>query len=353
MSNYTNITADDSRGIGLVRSEKLTGIQKAAILFITLGLDTSSNIIKKLPEKDIQRVTAEIANTVKVQPSTQKNVLEEFTNIHKARSYILEGGVDYAKSLLSKALGAQKAHEVMDKVGAVAQQAQPFNMARKADAQQILSLIVNEHPQTIALVLCYIQAEKAGQVLSALPEEIQSDVAKRIASMKSTSPEVVHEVEDVIDTKLSSVIKPDHAVIGGIGTLVQILNQVDISSEKNIIESLGKDDPELADKVRSNMFVFEDVIKLDNLSIQRVLRDVDSKDLAMALKGSSEEVAEAILRNMSKRAGAALKEDIEYLGPVRLVDVEKAQQNIVSIIKNLDEAGEIIIARGGEDVIIE
>lgn len=336
----------------MARNEKLSGVQKAAILFITLGLDASSNIIKKLPEKDIQKITFEIANTVKVQPSVQKSVLEEFLNLNKARNYILEGGMEYAKSLLSKALGAQKAHEVMDQVGEIAQQSQPFNVARKADAQQLLSLIVNEHPQTIALILCYIQPDKAGQVLSGLPVEIQSDVAKRIASMKNTSPAVVHKVEEVIESKLSSVIKPDHAAIGGIGALVNILNQVDIGSEKNIIESLEKDEPELAEKVRSSMFVFEDIVKLDNISIQRVLRDVDNKDLSLALKGSSEEVSDAVFRNMSKKAGAALKEDIEYLGPVRLVDVEKAQQSIISIIRKLDESGEIIIARGGEDAII-
>lgn len=337
----------------MAKNEKLSGAQKAAILFITLGLDASSNIIKKLPDKDVQKVTFEIANTVKVQPAVQKSVLEEFSNLNKARHYILEGGMEYAKSLLSKALGAQKAHEVMDQVGEIAQQSQPFNVARKADAQQLLSLIVNEHPQTIALILCYIQPDKAAQVISGLPEEIQSDVAKRIASMKSTSPEVVREVEEVLESKLSSVIKPDHAVIGGIGTLVKILNQVDIGSEKNIIESLGRDEPELADKIRDNMFVFEDIVNLDDLSIQRVLRQVDSKDLALALKGSSEEVANAIYRNMSKKASASLKEDIEYLGPVRLVDVEKSQQNIVSVIRALDESGEIIIARGGKDVIIE
>lgn len=336
----------------MVKNEKLTGVQKAAILFITLGLDASSNIIKKLPDKDIQKITFEIANTVKVQPSVQKSVLEEFMNLNKARNYMLEGGMEYAKSLLGKALGAQKAHEVMDQVGAVAQQSQPFNVARKADAQQLLSLIMNEHPQTIALILCYIQPDKAGQVLSGLPVEIQSEVARRIASMKNTSPAVVHEVEEVIESKLSSVIKPDQAAIGGIGALVKILNQVDIGSEKNIIESLGKDEPELAEKVRSSMFVFEDIVKLDNMSIQRVLRDVENKDLALALKGSSEEVADAIYRNLSRKAGATLKEDIEYLGPVRLVDVEKAQQNIVSVIRKLDEAGEIVIARGGEDVII-
>lgn len=338
--------------MGMQRSDKLTGVQKAAILFITLGPEISSNIIKKLPETDIQKVTFEIANTVKINSSVKDTVLDEFVNLNKAKDYILEGGIEYAKTLLSKALGVQKAMEIMDQVGEITQQYRPFGVARKADPQQLLSLIMNEHPQTIALVLCYMQAEKAGQILSGLPVEIQADVAKRIASMRSTSPAIVHEVEQVLEKKLSSVIRPDLATIGGISSLVTILNQVDRGTEKNIIEHLGKDEPELAEKIRASMFVFEDIINLDNASIQRIVREVDNKDLAMALKGSSEEVAVVLYKNMSKRAASTLKEDIEYLGPVRLVDVEKAQQNIVSIIRRLDEAGEIIIARGGEDAIV-
>jgi len=334
------------------KSEKLTGVQKVAILFITLGPEVASNIIKKLPDKDIQKITFEIANTIRIKPNIKDSVLEEFVTLNKAKEYILEGGIDYAKNLLSKALGVQRAMEILDQVGEITQQFRPFGVARKADPQQLLSLIMNEHPQTISLILCYLQAEKAGQILSGLPVEIQSDVAKRIAAMKSTSPTIVHEVEKVLDKKLSSVIRPDLATIGGISSLVQILNQVDRGTEKNIIEHLGKDEPDLAEKIRSSLFVFEDVINLDSASIQRIIREIDNKDLALALKGSSEEVAEVVYKNMSKRAATTLKEDIEYLGPVRLVDVEKSQQNIVSIIRRLDEAGEIIIARGGEDAVI-
>lgn len=336
----------------MAKGDKLSGVQKAAILFITLGPEVSSNIIKKLQDQDIQKITFEIANTVRIKSNVKDSVLEEFVNLNKAKDYILEGGVEYARTLLSKALGVQRALEILDTVGEITQQYRPFGVARKADSQQLLSLIMNEHPQTIALILCYIQAEKSGQILSGLPIDIQSDVARRIASMKSTSPAVVHEVEKILEKKLSSVVRPDFATIGGINSLVQILNQVDRGTEKNIIEQLGKEEPELAEKVRSSMFVFEDIIGLDNASIQRIIREVDNKDLALALKGSSEEVGEAIYRNMSKRASGTLREDIEYLGPVRLVDVEKAQQNIVSIIRRLDEAGEIIISRGGEDAFI-
>ncbi|NLZ48094.1 MAG: flagellar motor switch protein FliG, partial [Clostridiales bacterium] len=213
-------------------------------------------------------------------------------------------------------------------------------------------VISNEHPQTIALILCYLQADKAGQILSALPEDIQSEVAYRIASMNNTSPLVIKEIEKVLDSKLSSVVKSDMTVLGGVSTLVDILNQVDRTTEKNITESLEREDPELAEKIKESMFVFEDIVTLDDISIQRVLREMDAKELALALKGCSEEVANAIFRNQSKRAAAALKEDMEFLGPVRLMDVEKAQQKIVGIIRRLDEAGEIVIARGGEDAII-
>lgn len=333
-------------------NNKLTGVQKAAILFITLGPEASAGIIKKFPESDIQRITYEIANITGVRAEQRQEILNEFIEMNRAKEYIVEGGLEYAKSLLSKALGQQRAKEILDKVTEATQQYRPFAIARKADAHQLMNVISNEHPQTIALILCYLQADKAGQILSALPEDIQSEVAYRIASMNNTSPLVIKEIEKVLDSKLSSVVKSDMTVLGGVSTLVDILNQVDRTTEKNITESLEREDPELAEKIKESMFVFEDIITLDDVSIQRILREIDAKELAMALKGCSEEVANAIYRNQSKRAAAALKEDMEFLGPVRLMDVEKAQQKIVGIIRRLDEAGEIVIARGGEDAII-
>ncbi|URZ00922.1 flagellar motor switch protein FliG [Clostridium felsineum] len=332
--------------------QKLTGVQKAAILFITLGPEASASIIKKLPEREIQRITYEIANISSVKNQYKQEVLTEFIEMNKAKDYILEGGVDYARELLSKALGNQRAREILEKVAEETEQYRPFAIARKADAHQLLNVIMNEHPQTISLILCYLQADKAAQILSSLPEEVQNDVAYRIANMSNTSPMVIKEIEKVLNTKLSSVVRSDLTVIGGVTTLVDILNQVDRTTEKNITEGLEKENPELAEKVKESMFVFEDIITLDDAAIQRVLREVDNKDLGMALKGCSEEVAEAIYRNQSKRASAALKEDIEFLGPVRLVDVEKSQQKIVSVIRRLDDAGEIVISRGGEDAII-
>ncbi|NMM61455.1 flagellar motor switch protein FliG [Clostridium sp. P21] len=333
-------------------NEKLTGVQKAAILFITLGPEASAGIIKKLPESEIQKITYEIANIASVKSDQKQEILAEFIEMNKAKDYLTEGGMDYAKSLLSKALGSQRAMEILDKVTEATQQFRPFAIARKADAHQLLNIITNEHPQTIALILCYLQSDKSGQILSALPEDVQAEVAYRIATMSNTSPVVVKEIEKVLDGKLSSVVKSDMKVIGGVQTIVEILNQVDRTTEKNITEGLEKEDAELAEKVKESMFVFEDIITLDDVSIQRVLREVENKELGLALKGCSEEVANAIFRNQSKRAAAALKEDIEFLGPVRLMDVEKAQQKIVGIIRRLDEAGEIVISRGGEDAII-
>lgn len=332
--------------------KKLTGVQKAAILFITLGPEASSGILKKLPEQEIQKISYEIANITSVTSEQREEILDEFLEINKARDYIIEGGMDYAKVLLSKALGAQRANEILEKVSEATSQYRPFAIARKADAHQLLNAITYEHPQTIALILCYLQADKAAQVMAELSEETQSEVAFRIATMSNTSPMVIKEIEAVLESKLSSVVKTEMTSLGGVQTLVDILNQVDRTTEKNITEGLEREDAELADKIKSSMFVFEDIITLDDVSIQRILREVEVSDLSLALKGCSEDVANAIYRNQSKRAAASLKEDMEFLGPVRLMDVEKAQQKIVSIIRRLDESNEIIISRGGEDAII-
>jgi flagellar motor switch protein FliG len=336
----------------MAKEVKLSGVQKAAILFITLGPEASAGIIKKLPESEIQKITYEIANITGVSSQQREEILNEFIGISKARDYIVEGGIDYARNLLSKALGPQRAKDILDRVTEATQQYRPFSIARKADANQLMNVISSEHPQTIALILCYLQSDKSGQILSALPEDVQSEVAYRIATMNNTSPMVVKEIEKVLDSKLSSVVKSEVTVIGGVDTLVDILNQVDRTTEKNITEGLEREDPELAEKVKESMFVFEDIITLDDVSIQRILREVEAKELALALKGCSDEVSNAIFRNQSKRAAAALKEDMEFLGPVRLMDVEKAQQRIVGIIRRLDEAGEIVMSRGGEDAII-
>ena len=336
----------------MAKVKKLIGVQKAAILMIALGPDISSSIIKRLPDQMIEKVTYEIANMTKITSQQRNEVLKEFLDMTFAQDYISEGGLDYARNILTKALGTQKAKEMIDMVSEITQQRRPFAMARKADAQQLFHTISREHPQTIALILCYLQPDKASIILSGLPQELQADVASRIATMNRTSPVVIRQVESVLEKKLSSLIGNDYETIGGVGTLVDILNSSDRGTEKNIINELEKEKPDLAEKVRSNMFVFEDIITLDSASIQRILREVDSRDLALALKISSEDVADAIYQNLSKRAAQTLREDIEFMGPVRLVEAEEAQQKIVSIIRMLDESNEIIIARGGENVIV-
>lgn len=333
-------------------NDKLSGVQKAAILFITLGPEASAGIIKRLPEEEIRKITYEIANITTLKQSQRQGILQEFIEMNRARDYLVEGGLEYAKNLLGRAFGPQRTKEILDKVTEDTQQYRPFSIARKADANQLMNVISNEHPQTIALILCYLQPDKAGQLLSSLPEDVQAVVAYRIATMSNTSPMVIREIEKVLDSKLSSVVRSDVTIIGGVPTLVDILNRVDRTTEKNITEDLEREDPELAEKVKDSMFVFEDVISLGNLATQRVLREIEVKELSLALKGCSEEVANCIFENLSKRAAASLKEDMEFLGPVRLMDVEKSQQKIVAIIRRLDESGEIVIARGGEDAIV-
>lgn len=340
------------RGDFVASRKKITGVQKAAIIMITLGPDISSSILKKLPDKVIRNITYEIANIDQVKPEVRNKILEEFMDMNEARNYISQGGLEYARNVLTKALGNKRAKEIIDTVSEVTQQRRPFQIARKTDAQQLLNTIMNEHPQTIALILCYLQPDKAASILSGLPEELQTEVADRIATMSRTSPLVIEQVEKILEKKLSSVVGEDLASLGGVSSLVDILNQVDRGTEKVILEELEKDKPDLADEVRNSMFVFEDIILLDNTSIQRVIREVENSDLALALKGASEDVSDIVFKNVSKRAGENLKDDIEFMGPVRLVEVEQAQQKIVGIIRRLEEAGEIIVARGGDDGIV-
>ncbi|HHU64378.1 MAG TPA: flagellar motor switch protein FliG [Clostridiales bacterium] len=329
----------------------ISGREKAAILLITLGPDKSAKIFKHLQEDEIEQLTLEIANINKVDAETMDKVVDEFYQICLAQDYISQGGISYAKDILEKALGSQKALELINRLTA-SLQVRPFDFVRKADPNQILNFIQNEHPQTIALILSFLNPSQAAVILSGLPSEKQTDVAKRIALMDRTSPEIIKEVEGVLEKKLSTLVTADYTSTGGIQSIVDILNSVDRGTERNIIETLEIQDSELAEEIKRRMFVFEDIINLDNRSIQRFLREVDNKDLALALKGSSEDVSNLIYENMSKRLQEMIKEDIEYMGPVRLKDVEEAQQRIVNIIRKLEDAGEIIIARGGGDELI-
>ncbi|WP_090668729.1 flagellar motor switch protein FliG [Paenibacillus tianmuensis] len=334
-----------------VQQPGLTGRQKAAILLISLGPEVSAQIFKHLRDEEIEQLTLEIANVRKVDNAEKEAILAEFHQICLAQEFISQGGITYAKEILEKALGSQKALDIINRLTATLQ-VRPFDFARKADPAQILNFIQNENSQTIALVLAYLQPEQASIILSSLPQEKQADVAKRVALMDSTSPEVISQVERVLEQKLSATVTQDYTNAGGISAVVQILNGVDRGTERTILDSLEIQDPELAEEIKKRMFVFEDIVNIDNRSIQRIIRDIENADLQLALKVASEEVREAIFKNMSKRMAESFREEMEFMGPVRLRDVEEAQTRIVATIRRLEEAGEIIIARGGGDDII-
>ena len=333
------------------KKDELSGRQKAAILLITLGPEYSSQIFKYLGDDEIESLTLEIAAVKKVEPEVKEKILEEFYEVCLAQEYITEGGMGYARELLEKSLGKDKAFDVLNKLTA-SLQVRPFDFARKADASQLINFIQNEHPQTIALILSYLDSVKAGQVVSSLSSDKQAEVAKRIATMDRTYPEIIKEVEMILEKKLSNVVTQDYTKAGGISSIVEILNSVDRGTERHIVESLEVSDPELAEEIKKRMFVFEDVINLDNTAIQRFIREVENNTLAVALKGATEDLADLIFSNMSKRMAEMIREDMEFMGPVRLRDVEEAQQGIVNIIRRLEESGEIIISRGGGDELV-
>jgi flagellar motor switch protein FliG len=338
--------------MNVVRREKdLTGKQKAAILLISLGPDVSASVYKHLSEEEIEKLTLEISGVKKVETEAKEDILEEFHQIAIAQDYISQGGIGYAKTVLEKALGSEQALAIINRLTS-SLQVKPFDFARRADAAQILNFIQNEHPQTIALILSYLEPQQAGQILSELPQEVQADIARRIAIMDGTSPEVISEVEAILERKLSATVTQDYTQTGGVEAVVEVLNGVDRSTEKTILDALEIQDPELAEEIKKRMFVFEDIVTLDGRSIQRVIRDCDNEDLLLSLKVSSDEVKEVVFRNMSNRMVETLKEEMEFMGPVRLRDVEEAQSRIVAVIRRLEDSGEIIIARGGGDDII-
>jgi flagellar motor switch protein FliG len=330
---------------------ELNGKEKAAILLISLGPDVSSDIFKHLDDEEVEKLTLEIANLNKIDPDLKKKIQKEFLELQRANDYINSGGINYAKKILEKSFGKEKTKSIINRLTATLQ-VRPFDSIRKTEPSQLLNFIQGEHPQTIALVLAYLNPSKASQILSALSPEIQSDVAKRIAVMDRTSPEIIKEVESVLEKKLSSVAANEYASAGGVQSIVDVLNQVDRGTEKNILDKLEENDPELVEEIKKRMFVFEDIVLLSDRAVQLVLRQVETHDLALALKTSSDEVEEIITGNMSKRAAEMLSEDIEYMGPVRIREVEDAQQRIVNVIRELEESGEIVIARGGESEVI-
>jgi len=313
--------------------------------------DVSSEVYKPLREDEIEQLTFEIARLDKIEPDDKDRVLQEFQEMMMAQGFISTGGIDYARDVLERALGSQKAVDIINRLTS-SLQVRPFDFIRRTDPTHLVNFIQGEHPQTIALILAFLESNKAAQILGSLPHEVQADVAKRIATMQRTSPDILREVERVLERKLSTLASDDYTTAGGIDAIVDILNSVDRSTEKAIIEQLEEEDSELAEDIKKRMFVFEDIVLLDDRSIQKVLREVEGQELAKALKSVDAEVQDKIFRNMSKRAASMLREDMDFMGPIRVKDVDEAQQKIVNIIRKLEDAGDIIVARAGEEELV-
>ncbi len=332
--------------------QKVTGAQKAAAVVIALGSDAASRIYKFLQEEEVEQLTYEIARTSRMSSDDMEAVLNDFYQLCLTQKVITDGGVEYARNVLEKAYGAQAAASLLERV-TKSLRTKAFEFLRKADYKNLLTTIQNEHPQTIALILSYATPDQAATVISELDPDKQVDVVQRIATMDRTSPEIVKIVESNLANKFSNVFDVELTQLGGVGYAADIMNNMDRTNEKNIFDELNRKDSELSEEIRKKMFVFEDIPILDDMSIQRFLREVDSKDLVYALKGANKEVADVVFKNMSTRSAETVKSDLEYTHNVRLKDVEEAQQRIVGVIRRLESEGELVIAKGGKDEIIE
>jgi flagellar motor switch protein FliG len=331
---------------------KLPGPKKAAIVMVALGTDASSKIFKNLDEHEVEQLSTEIARLDNILAEEREAVLEEFHNLALAQQYISQGGIDYAREILEAALGPRKAKEILDKIQQSIRTT-GFNLLENVDPKQLVNFIQKEHPQTIALLLAHMSPPNAAAIVSALPQELQVDVATRVATMESISPDTLGQVEEVLSGQVRSLFGGDVSRVGGVKAVAEMLNNVDRGAEKNILGNLERENPELATEIKNLMFVFEDVMLLDDRSMQRVLKEIDTKELSMALKGASQELQDKFFRNMSSRASEMIKEEMDYMGPVRLKDVEDVQQRIVDVVRRLEEDGEIIISgRGGEEEIV-
>ena len=333
------------------RRDHLSGKKRAAAIIVGLGTENAAQVYKYLKEDELETLTIEVAMLQSIEPEMTEDIFNEFYELCLAQKFLTEGGIDYAKDILEKAFGNQHALVLLDRVTS-SLQSRAFDFLKKADPKHMLSFLQHEHPQTIALILSYAKPEQASAILSELSRDKQIDVAARIARMDRTSPDIIKEVERTFEKKFASLMTTDFTEIGGIKNMAEILNSVDRSTEKYILEELNKKEPELAESIRRRMFVFEDIVQLDDMAIQRVLRQVENKDLMVALKGANTEVTTVIFNNMPKRVSDALKEDMQYMRAVRFRDVEESQQHIVAVIRKLEEQGEIIISRGGKDDLV-
>ena len=329
-----------------------TGIRKAAILLLSLSQDEAAQILKRLPASQVEEVSREIASIGDIPVGDRRDVFGEFYNLALANSWVAEGGLEYAKALLLKSLSEEDAKRIIKQV---TQQVQttPFSFLQKAESENLLTFIQDEHPQTIALILAHLPAQKASEIMVGLPSQKQIEVVKRIANMEQTNPEVIKEVERGLEHRLSDIVSQTFEKAGGVDTVAEILNLADRSTEKGIMEGLEAEDPDLVEQIRRLMFVFEDILLVNDKGIQSVLKEVDNEELGLALKTASEELKQKIFKNMSERAAQLIQEDMQFMGPVRVSDVEAAQQKIVDVVRRLEDAGEIIIAgRGGEKEMV-
>lgn len=334
-----------------MEQKRLKGITKAAIVTISLGTEHAPSVLKNLREDEVEQLTLEIAKIGNIDPNTAKNALQEFYDLCMAQKFVAEGGIEFAKNVLEKTYGIQHANNLIERI-LKSLKIRAFDFIKKIDSQHLMGFIQNEHPQTIALILSHVSTEQATEVIAGLPRNKQVDVIERIAMLDRTSPEIIKEVETTLERKLSSVLNNDFLQTGGVKNVAEILNTIDRSTEKYIFEELNKRDQKLAEEIRKRMFVFEDIVNLDDRAIQLVLREIDTRDLMIALKGSNSEVQEVIYANMSSRMRETIKEDMQYLRGIRYRDVEESQQKIVTTIRKLEDSGEIVIYRGGKDEII-
>ncbi len=337
--------------MAIAKIKGLNGRAKAAIIAISLGTESAAAVFKHLKEEEIEQLIVEISRIGTVEPGITEQVMEEFYEMCLAQKYITEGGMDFAKEVLEKAFGAQGASSIIEKITSTLK-VRAFDFIRKIEPQYLLGFLQNEHPQTVALVLSYARVDQASQIVSMLPKDKQLEVIERMATLDRTSPETIRDVEASLEKKLSSVFSDQYMEAGGVKNVAEILNHVDRSTEKYISEELFKRNQPLAEEIRKRMFVFEDIVTLDDTAIQRVLREVNSKDLMIALKGSNSDTQEIIYANMSTRLRDTIKEEIQYLRGIRVRDVDEAQQRIVDVVRTLEEAGEITIRRGFDDVLI-
>ena len=336
----------------MAESTEISGLRKSAILILTLEQGIAGEILKHLEEFQIEELSREIAGLGPVTQATRDEIVNEFYQMALARSYADEGGWDYAKALLSRSLPAAQANKIIEQVNQAIQSA-PFSFLQKAESENLLTFIQDEHPQTIALILAHLKPTQASEILRGLPGQKQVEVVKRIANMEQTNPEVIKEVERGLEHRLSAMISQTFEKAGGVDTVAEMLNLADRATEKSIMEGLEAEDPDLVEQIRRLMFVFEDIMMVNDKGIQSMLKEVDNDALALALKTASQDLKDKIFKNMSERASQLIKEDMEYMGPVRVSDVEAAQQKIVDVVRRLEESGEIIVSgRGGEKDLV-